>query len=199
MSEGKRQCTAIAKATGERCRKAPILGGSVCAKHGGSAGQVRRAARRRLEVEQVEADARAVLAHQGIEAIADPFTELSRLGAELVAMKDAVAARVNSLEAIRYSAAGSGTEQVRGELVVLGQLQDRVTKVLTVLISSGFEARRVQLAERQGALVHQALMAIFERLGLDERQRGLISTVVPEELRKVAAIERATVPGEVVR
>lgn len=43
----RRQCKAHKK-TGERCKKAPIKGGVVCNKHGGSAPQVRRAARDRL-------------------------------------------------------------------------------------------------------------------------------------------------------
>ena len=43
-----RQCTAKAKGTGERCRRPPIRGGTVCEKHGGSAPQVKRSARRRL-------------------------------------------------------------------------------------------------------------------------------------------------------
>ena len=41
------QCTAHKK-NGERCKRPPILGGSVCPTHGGSAPQVREAARRRL-------------------------------------------------------------------------------------------------------------------------------------------------------
>lgn len=43
----KRQCTAHKK-NGERCRRAPIKGGTVCPKHGGKAPQVRAAAQRRL-------------------------------------------------------------------------------------------------------------------------------------------------------
>src|SRR5690606_7675081 len=40
--------TARSSQTGEQCRKASILGGTVCASHGGSAPQVREAASRRL-------------------------------------------------------------------------------------------------------------------------------------------------------
>lgn len=43
-----RRCTATSTQSGERCKRAPILGGTVCATHGGSAPQVRDAAHRRL-------------------------------------------------------------------------------------------------------------------------------------------------------
>lgn len=43
-----RQCTGTAKHTGERCKRAPIPGGSVCAMHGGNTPMVRQAAQRRL-------------------------------------------------------------------------------------------------------------------------------------------------------
>lgn len=44
----KRQCTAKSKQSGERCKRPPILGGMVCATHGGKAPQVQRTARGRL-------------------------------------------------------------------------------------------------------------------------------------------------------
>lgn len=45
----KRQCTAKSKRSGKQCRNAPILGGTVCERHGGKAPQVRAAANRRLQ------------------------------------------------------------------------------------------------------------------------------------------------------
>lgn len=42
------QCRARAKSTGEQCRCAAILGGTVCWKHGGAAPQVRAKATERL-------------------------------------------------------------------------------------------------------------------------------------------------------
>jgi hypothetical protein len=43
-----RQCTATSKQTGERCKRAPIVGGFVCEIHGGKIPGVRKAARERL-------------------------------------------------------------------------------------------------------------------------------------------------------
>jgi hypothetical protein len=41
-------CTATSKQSGERCRRAPIAGGTVCVVHGGSAPAAKMAAQRRL-------------------------------------------------------------------------------------------------------------------------------------------------------
>jgi hypothetical protein len=43
-----RQCSATSKSTGERCRRAPIVGGFVCDHHGGKIPAVRKSARERL-------------------------------------------------------------------------------------------------------------------------------------------------------
>ena len=75
-----RRCTATSSRSGERCRKAAILGGTVCGTHGGRAPQVRSAANIR------HAHAKAVgLAGAVVEVMpmhADPATvvagELSR-------------------------------------------------------------------------------------------------------------------------
>lgn len=43
-----RQCTATSKQSGERCKRAPIVGGFVCSHHGGEIPAVRKSARERL-------------------------------------------------------------------------------------------------------------------------------------------------------
>lgn len=43
------QCTAKAKGSGQRCKRRPIPGGTVCVKHGGGAPQVKDAAQARLD------------------------------------------------------------------------------------------------------------------------------------------------------
>src|SRR3546814_12403525 len=65
-TQGRRQCTAKSTTTGERCTKAPIRGGTVCATHGGSAPQVRKKAALRL-LELVD-PAIAVLAREMVNA-----------------------------------------------------------------------------------------------------------------------------------
>ncbi len=48
MNESRR-CAAHSSQTGQRCKKAAIKGGTVCASHGGRAPQVKRSAKERLE------------------------------------------------------------------------------------------------------------------------------------------------------
>lgn len=49
MEAPRRQCTARARSTGERCGNRPIPGGTVCRFHGGGAPAVRRKAKLRLQ------------------------------------------------------------------------------------------------------------------------------------------------------
>lgn len=84
------QCVATAKATGQRCRRAAIAGGTVCTVHGGRAPQVRRAAAARVEADR----AAAVVARLDLRGIdADPLRaldeELRRCRAIIEELSDA--------------------------------------------------------------------------------------------------------------
>ena len=59
----KRQCTATAKSTGERCQRPAIKGGTVCYQHGGAASQVQKKAQERLDemADKTTADMQRVL------------------------------------------------------------------------------------------------------------------------------------------
>ncbi|MGE2835132.1 hypothetical protein [Mycobacterium sp. SMC-4] len=49
LAAGELRCTARSKATGQRCKLPPMLGGNVCRVHGGAAPQTRAKAQRRLQ------------------------------------------------------------------------------------------------------------------------------------------------------
>lgn len=116
--------------------------------HGGAAGQNRAAAERRLATQAIEKDVSAVLASEGVIPVTDPLHELALLATEARAFQRACAARVNALgERIRYEAHGAGTEQLRAEVALLERAMDRSGKFLDALARSGFEERRVRLAE----------------------------------------------------
>ena len=63
--------------------------------------------------------------------------------------------------------------------------------VTKAAISAGIEERRVKLAEVQGQMLNGVLRKIFARLSLSPEQSALLPLVVPEELRRAAAMASA--------
>ncbi|WP_346007164.1 hypothetical protein [Janibacter terrae] len=198
-----RRCTAKAKATGLRCERAPIKGGTVCYVHGGKAGQVRAAAERRLAAEKVEREMRRALAEEPIDRILDPLAQVESLAAEALAMKDRLADVIDGMSTWRYTAHGAGTEQLRAEVALYERAMDRSAKFLELLVKSGFEERRTVLAERQGAMIAAALRVILSRMldgvvavdglpataqdAIRARWGELVPVVVPEEMRRLTS------------
>ena len=183
-----RRCTANAKGSQQRCRRAAIPGGTVCAKHGGSSPQVRAAAVRRLQERE------AVLAVEtfGLPRVVDPHTALLE---ELHRTAGAVAwlgALISDL----------GRGKVQGEHVYVRLWQeerDRLVKVAKTCVDVGIEERRVRLAEQAGAQLAAVVRAVLDRLGLSDEQRVLALTVVPEEFRRLSSDgPEGLVAGEVV-
>lgn len=171
---------------GSPCRNWAMAGQRRCRMHGGSSPQAKRRAAERIAARQVEADLVAVLAHEGLNAVDDPFEELGRLASESIAFKDALAARVNALrEEVRYRADGAGTEQLRAEVALYERAMDRTGRFLDALVRNGFEERRTQLSESQGRVIAGAIQQILVRLVLTAEQQALVPTVVPEVLRSL--------------
>jgi hypothetical protein len=106
----RRWCSRIMK-TGERCKKAPIYGGTVCSKHGGRAPHIKAAAKRRLE----EASDSAAVALLRLALTDNPDVPYAvRLGA----VKDALdRAGVNEKQALELS-----VELKPWQQIVQGQL-----------------------------------------------------------------------------
>lgn len=187
MTSERPQCTGHAASTGQRCTKPPIRGGTVCAKHGGAAPQVREAARRRLLVREVEAEALAVLGHEGIEQVGDPVLELGRLASEARALTTALARRVNALQDIRYRGE-RGSEQLRSEVSLYERALDRTARFMEILARLGYESRRVQVTEDMAAQVAGALRSILHELDLSpEQERRAPEIVAGAMLRLVDA------------
>lgn len=68
------------------------------------------------------------------------------------------------------------------------QERKHLVEVTKAAISVGIEERRVKLAEAQGALLNGVIRRILDRLSLSGEQRALLPVVVPEELRRAAAM-----------
>lgn len=181
-------CTGHSKQRqGAPCGAPPVAGQTVCAIHGGKSPQAKKAAAQRLELAAVEADAKKLLAHRGNQPITDPLGELARLASEVVAFKDAIAARLNALERIRYES-NEGSEQLRSEVTLYERALDRTGKFLEVLIRAGFEERMVRVNEQLAAQILARMNGVYDDLDLTPEQRAKIP----------AAVERhfTIIPGE---
>lgn len=179
-----RQCTATSTRTGQRCQRAPIKGGLICTTHGGSTRQAKAGAAKRLALQAAEADAAAVLAHEGQPAVERPVEELAELATTVKATTAALGRRVNALSELRYADA-KGAEQTRAEMVLWGQWIDRLTRLLEALTKANFEERRTRVLEDQAALVASVLRSALEECGLSGQAEDVLS-VVARRLEVVA-------------
>lgn len=99
-----RRCTARSKRSGERCKRAAIVGGTVCNIHGGKAQQVAKAAERNAKRQAVEREASRMAALDGVEV--DPIdhlldslhraSQLVKVWTQMVAELDDLAAEENA-------------------------------------------------------------------------------------------------------
>jgi hypothetical protein len=77
-------------------------------------------------------------------------------------------------------------EYIRGLAELEAAERDRCAKFAKLALDAGIAERQVRLAERQGALVADAVGRILDALGLTAEQQALVATVVPRELRAIA-------------
>lgn len=89
-----RQCTAISKGSGKRCRRAAIHGATVCRMHGGAAPQVKAAAARRVaEAEAQQAAAQTYIRLTGQQPD-NPLEALKQLAGRFHAIEQDLFARI---------------------------------------------------------------------------------------------------------
>ncbi|WP_210651324.1 hypothetical protein [Nocardioides sp. SYSU D00065] len=201
------QCTATSR-SGNRCKRRPIPGGTVCAMHGGKAPQVVAAAEARLQARQALLAAEAF----GLPREVDPHTalleELHRtagavqwLGA-IVADLEREAITWGRVKETHGTQLEKGTDNGTTNAAAVNvwvrlwqEERDRLAKVAKTCVDVGIEERRVRLAESAGQQLAAVIRSVLDRLELSDGQRSLALRVVPDELRRLAA---DVVPGQVV-
>lgn len=191
------------RTNGDPCKAYAVRGATVCVTHGGAAPRVREAAARRVAEEKAAAKMRLFAAPVDIDP-ANALLELVQWTAGEVRYWRAEVARIaeDDVDSLTWGK----TQAVEGvgpqgpvdtetrEAVppvayrMLTDAQDRLAKYAAAALRAGVEERRVRLAEDQGALVAQVIRRILDRLDLAEWQAELVTTVVPEELRALAAV-----------
>ena len=177
------QCRGTNK-RGERCKRAPVKGASVCSKHGGNAPQVRSSAARRVKAAKIKAQAEASLAYTGLEPVKDPLEELGKLASQSYSMMNALGARVNALQDIStYNF--EGTEQLAVEVELYERAIDRTHKLFNSLIKAGFNEREIKLQEQEALVIFSILEKVLAEIGLRPKQEREARLLLATEFRKL--------------
>jgi hypothetical protein len=178
----RRQCTATSKQSGQRCKRAPIPGGTVCVMHGGATPAVKAAAEQRLaeKAANTEID-RLWLGFENAQPVTDPVASLQRLAGALEEMTDTVGKKVAALKDIE---AGEDLTRVRGLVVLLDKLLGHLRGTLEAMVRLGIAQQRlVQLERDQARMVGVAVEAGLEAVGLDAAQREVFVRAFMARLR----------------
>lgn len=169
-----RRCTARSKQSGERCKRPPIIGGTVCVMHGGGTPAVAAAAAERVVETQVQAKAQRV-----VQEWSPGDLELSPVDVLIRTMtatfQQGALHRAQLAEQLRtqpevdpYVRVDSSGRQYPSPLALLEQAERRLSADMSAkAISSGLAERVVRLQERQAELLVAVLEAFARSLGLD--------------------------------
>jgi hypothetical protein len=181
------------RTNGEPCRAYPIHGADVCRTHGGSAPQVKAAAKRRLAEEAARIEAAKYIPNLAdVGQLEDPLGELLRVAAQMVAFKDALAERVSQMSAEdwRYESS-QRLEQVRAEVSLLQSAMRDVAKIIESMAKLDLEARRTRLAERHADALVGFIRGVLGDLDLTAEQWAVANAVVPARLAELDGSEPA--------
>lgn len=195
-----RQCTAHTSA-GNRCKRAAILGGTICSKHGGSASHVKAAAARRVEAQEVQER----MVTLGLPRDVDPTTALLE---EVQVTAGHVAWLRGEVQRLSPEQLTWGTAQVetgtrpegpvdvttkKAQAPVIYDLYLRERKhlaeVSALALRAGVQERQIKLAEQQAVMLAGAVTRTLAGLGLTTAQHDLARELMSRELRQLAAIE----------
>jgi hypothetical protein len=150
--------------------------------HGGRAPQVIAAARTRI----VEAQAIRQLRAEGYDPTVNPVEELLKLGAETVALKDVLRARVAELTDHEWLTTSKlGVEEASAVFRAYERAMDRCDRTLTNILRLDLETRLVHMAERDAEAIWRATMAGLEAIGATA-DAEVFRAVVAKELRAAA-------------
>jgi hypothetical protein len=205
------KCTARSSRTGDRCKRWPVAGGTVCPSHGGRAPQVRDAAERRQAEARIRAELGDLADFRAGDAGADPIETLLRLltqsrrradlYAELLQQQyeraaedpdgdDRLPVGIKALIGHKRAVAGEGytvpvEEAVRALVGLEADERDRCARYSKLALDAKVDERMTTLQETQAALVADALGAALAELGLSHEDQRRASAALARHLRSV--------------
>lgn len=190
--EGARRekCKAIRK-SGKRCSNWPIRGGVVCRMHGGGAPQVKAAAARRLQREQLEVDTGQLLEEMELDAAGRGPTELLldavyRAHA-MVQMLGALVGGIPAEGFTRRHHLGGQAPNVLTEMY--GTWVERAARAAKLALDAGVAERLVRVEQDKAQTIAGVLRSTLDdpRLGLSPEQRATAGQIMAEQFRALAS------------
>lgn len=195
------KCNATSKQTGGPCGASAATGLAKCVTHCGLSKEKREAAATAFLAEQ---QARKAVVTFGLPrdiSATDALIEEVKYSAGHVAWLRNVVAELEAdalvwgvtEESEKNATEFPGTDVTRAASVnvwleLYYRERKHLVEVTKAAISAGIEERRVRLAEAQGEIVVGIIRRVLDRLDLSETQSRLVPMVVPEELRRAAAM-----------
>ena len=161
----------------------------MCRVHGGSTKQVKAAARRRLQRQQLEGDLGKLLGDLESDAgEAHPVEALLDALRRTWAMTNVLGSMVGGLgtDAL-YGPDHLGDARPHVLTEMYAQWLDRAARASKLALDAGVDERRVRIAEDQARVIVDTFRAVFAdaELGLTPEQRKAAATVAARHLRAI--------------
>jgi len=187
------KCTAVSRRTGNPCRSYAVKGTTVCRKHGGSAPQIKKAAKlnyaRYIVQEKVRREVGALAVDVPIESrVTDPLIELQRLTTEAIHFKDVLGKMVNELKDIERITT-DGNVQIRAAVQLYGEAMDRTAKFLDMAMKHDIAGKIVQIEAAKVSAISAAISRALASAGLSSEQESTVRNTLAIELHALESQE----------
>lgn len=201
--DGKLICGAKKRGKNEACASSPVPGGTRCGRHGGNSPKAKAAAEQRTAQQELTQSVGTLGIREKYPDI-DPgqalLSEIQISHAHVQWLRAKVAeiepnelvwGKTKTETGIGPQGPVDTTTQEAGFHTwyqLYTREREHFAKLTTMALKAGIEARKIALAEQQGAMVARALQEIFGKLALSKQQAALLPTVVPAALRQLTEI-----------
>jgi hypothetical protein len=160
-----------------------MRGQDVCKAHGGKAPNALKAAGKRIAEVKLMKEANKLLVQIGASPVDNPLTALSELAGEVLAFKNALGAKVNELEEIRYK--GGAGEQLRAEVALYERAVNQAGTLLANIARLNIDERLAAITEKQAETVLRAIDAALIAAGVTGESAAAAKQVAARHLRAV--------------
>jgi hypothetical protein len=165
------RCRATSR-SGQRCKRYPVPGATVCTMHGGAAPQVQaKAAERQLEAAADTVIRKLWPGLSEASPVKDPVASMERLAGALEQLVDEAGSRVSDL---KHLAGGKDLTQLRAEVVLLERALGHLRGLLVDMARLGIAERQVEIEQEKARMVVQAFLGAVGLLALLPADKDLV-------------------------